>query len=392
MTDNPDPVVVKDLRLERAGETQCLSASVDGTEIWFRTSADLPLARRAEAFLAPALFEAMVRNAPVRVEGAPVSPMLLRGLSSVQTIFRSWNRDLHVVEIEADESEPEIGTGSAICCFSGGVDSSYTLACHEQDVSHLLLVEGFDTYNLPADWEENKKARSRFARIAGKKLIAVDSNIRDFVETRKVYWGLVIGSVLAGLGVSLAPRMFLMPSSWTYQNLHPYGSHPLIDPLWSTESTCVVHHGADTRRSQKVERIAESRELLDQLQVCWRSCSSNCGTCPKCVRTSLVLHLIGKRSANLPPYSSQRLLGALKPDGEGTLPYVEDLILACRRHGASDIQRQLQKMRRRYLLREAVVGFGKALTGAWGRSLHRRLRPRQWHAMRATLRSAASPF
>lgn len=392
MTGDPIPVVVNDLRLEKYDGFQRLSASVDGSEIWFRMPADVPLAPRAEAFLAPAMFEAMVRNAPVRLEGAPVSPKLLRGLPTIQSIFRSWNPDLHLVDIEGDPGEPETAMESAVCCFSGGVDSSYTLACHGDGISHLLVVEGFDTYHLPTDWEENKKARTRFARAAGKTLIAVDSNVREFVEARKISWVLVIGSVLAGLGVSIAPRLFFIPSSWTYQDLHAYGSHPLVDPLWSTEATRVVHHGADTGRSGKIERIAEYEELLDQLQVCWKSCSQNCGDCPKCVRTSLVLHLIGRQSRNLPPYTSVRQLKALRPTSEGALPFVEDLILACERHGERDIQRQLLKMRRRFLLQEASKTFAKALTGRWGQRLYRNLNPREWHTMRATLRSARLPF
>ena len=394
MTDKqPIPVVVRDLHLERDREVQRLSASVDDTEIWFQMPAQIPLAARGEAFLAPALFEAMVRNAPVQIEsGISLSPKWLQRLSTIQSIFRSWNPDLHLVDIVAEPGEPEKGLEDALCCFSGGVDSSYTLACHGHEISHLLLIQGFDTWQSAEDWEENKKARARFARDTGKTILAVDSNVREFFEARRIYWGLVIGSVLAGLGATFAPRLFFIPSSWTYQDLHAYGTHPLVDPLWSTEVTRVVHHGADTGRSEKIERIAEHEELLNQLQVCWKSCSRNCGVCPKCVRTSLALHLIGKESRNLPRYSSSRQLNVLKPDGEGTLPFVEDLILACKRHGARDIQRKLLGMRKRFLLWDAAKSFGKALTGGWGQHVYRSLKPREWHTMRATLRSPRSLF
>ena len=77
----------------------------------------------------------------------------------------------------------------------------------------------------------------------------------------------------------------------------------------------------------------------------------------------------------------------LKPGGEGTMPFVEDLILACEQHGAQDIRRRLVQMRRRALLREAVVDFARALTGEWGRRLHRKLSREEWLGFRATLRS-----
>lgn len=388
------PVVVKDFRLEKNGDVQRLSASVDGSSVWFQMSSDIPLAPRVEAFLGPAMFEAMVRNAPVIVEaGLPVSAKLLQGLSTIQSIFKCWNPDLHLVDIEAETAAPETRIDSAICCFSGGVDSSYTLATHDAEISHLLVVQGFDTWRSSIDWEDNVRARAEFASIANKKLIAVDSNVREFVEEREIYWGLVIGSILAGLGATLAPRLFLIPSSWTYQDLHAYGSHPLVDPLWSTEATCIVHHGADKRRSEKVERIAESQALLDQMQVCWKSCSRNCGECPKCVRTSLVLYLINKHSRNLPPYTSPHQLKALTPSGEGSLPFMEDLILACEQHGAQDIQRRLSLMRRRFLFKEAVRNIIKALTGHWGQRIYNKLGAAQeWRSLRATLRSRRSLY
>ncbi len=130
---------------------------------------------------------------------------------------------MHLIDIKAETAAPETKIDSAICCFSGGVDSSYTLATHDDEISHLLVIQGFDTWRTPIDWEENVKARAEFARIANKKLIAVDSNVREFVEERKIYWGMVIGSVLTGMGATLAPRLFLVPSSWTDQDLHAMG-------------------------------------------------------------------------------------------------------------------------------------------------------------------------
>ncbi len=393
MSSDATAVEIHTLRLEKHGENQRLSASVDGTDVWFQMSSKVPLPPRVEAFLVPAMFEAMVRGAPVTIsDELPVSPRLLQALPTIQSIFRCWNPDLHLVDIEARAAAPETQLESAICCFSGGVDSSYTLACHDDEISHLLVVQGFDTWRSATDWEENVRARSIFAKAAGKKLIAVDSNVREFIEARDIYWGLVIGSVLGGLGATLAPRQFLVPSSWTYQDLHAYGSHPLVDPLWSTEATEVIHHGADKWRTQKIERIAASQLLLDQLQVCWKSCSHNCGGCPKCVRTSLVLYLMGKSAKSLPPYTSDKQLKVLKPYGEGSLPFVEDLILACGRYGEKDIEQKLLRMRKSYLLKDTAMEFAKLLSGRWGQTLYRKLFPKEWHQKRATLRPHKSPF
>ena len=386
-------MVVKQLHLSKSGDRQRLSALVDDTEIWFELSSEIPLVPRVEAFLAPAMFEAMVRNAPVIVEDEiGVSARLLEALPTVQSIFRCWNPDLHNITIEANHSTPATLINGAVVCFSGGVDSSYTYICNHDAVSHLLVIQGFDEQESPSSWADNVAARARFADQQGKTLIAVSSNIREVVEQRDIYWGLVIGGILCGLGVTLAPRTFLVPSSWTYQDLHAYGSHPLIDPLWSTEATQVIHHGADARRSEKIERISQSQPLLDQLQVCWKSCSTNCGNCPKCVRTSVVLHLLEKQSQNLPAFASMHQLRMLKPDGEGSLPFVEDIILACESHGASAIQMRLRKLRRQFLLEDSAKNFAKVLFGRWAQQLYRKVKPREWHTTRATLRSRRSIF
>jgi hypothetical protein len=386
MSDGSKPVEIKNLQLENLGENQRLSASVDGDTVWFEMSADIPLAARAEAFLAPAMFEAMVRGVPLIVEkGTPISPRLLEQLKTIQSIFTCWNSDLHKVAIEADVAPHPGGIDGGICCFSGGVDSSHTLACHEDEISHLLVVQGFDTWGDKSDWEENVKARMESAKVVGKKLIAVHSNVREFIEARKIYWGLVLGSILGSLGATLAPSVFFIPSSWTYQNLHPFGSHPLVDPQWSTESTRVVHHGADVRRCQKVELLSKHPELLDQLQVCWISCSHNCGECAKCIRTSLTLGLIGVQSANMPPYREISQLKGLRPYNADSLPYIEDLMLACEDYDAPEIWSKLDRMRRGFILKDSAMNFAKALTGTTGQRIYRKLRPQDWHGQRANL-------
>lgn len=393
MDNSLKPVEIKNLQLDKHGNSQRLSASVDGDTVWFEMSADIPLALRAEAFLAPAMFEAMVRGVPLVVEkGMPISPRLLEQLITIQSIFTCWNPDLHKVAIEADVAVHTDGFDGGICCFSGGVDSSYTLASHQDEISHLLVVEGFDTWGDKSDWEENVKARTESAKVAGKTLIAVHSNVREFIEARQINWLLVLGSILGSLGAALAPSVFYIPSSWTYQNLHPFGSHPLVDPQWSTESTQVVHHGADVRRCQKVELLTQHRNLLDQLQVCWISCSHNCGECAKCVRTALTLHLLGVESASIPAFNNINQLGGLRPYHTDSLPYIEDLMLACEEYDAPEIWRKLYQMRRGFILKDSAMNFAKALTGRTGQRIYRKLRPRDWHVQRANIRPIRSTF
>ena len=50
-----------------------------------------------------------------------------------------------------------------------------------------------------------------------------------------------------------------------YTQLFPWTFHPLLDPMWSNESTQIVHDGAEASRMDKILRIAScpiSRKLF----------------------------------------------------------------------------------------------------------------------------------
>ena len=220
-------VVIEDVDLVRHPDYQELSALVDGDRIWYRFPLDIDLEPRAEAFIAPAMFEGMVSGNPVVVkDNTPVSPVLLNQLEKIQSIFKCWNPDLNIIKLVADRKEANSQLKGSVCCFSSGVDSMYSYASHADEITHLLLVQGFDNWKSESDWKESVKARSKFSESCGKKLIAIDTNVRDFVEKRKTYWGLEIGSILAGIGVAIAPeKFFIHPVGLTRTSMHMVHIH-----------------------------------------------------------------------------------------------------------------------------------------------------------------------
>ena len=102
--------------------------------------------------------------------------------------------------------------------------------------------------------------------------------------------------MLAGLGLALG-RWFAnvhLASSYDVNHLFPWGSHPDLDPLWSTERTATHLDGARVTRTNKVSSIASSDFALSRLKVCWREdIDTNCGRCEKCVRTQCALAIAG---------------------------------------------------------------------------------------------------
>lgn len=124
----------------------------------------------------------------------------------------------------------------------------------------------------------------------------METNLREFSD-RYVNWYLYHGAALAAVGLLLSSRFrkMFIAASRTYADLIPIGSHPLLDPLWSTETLEFVHDGCEATRIEKAAAIASDNIALKHLRVCWenRSGAYNCGQCEKCLRTMACLRTIG---------------------------------------------------------------------------------------------------
>jgi hypothetical protein len=287
------------VRLE-TGRTVTVSAPIaigsKRHEIWYRVSKE-SVAPTAETFLAAALLPAMKIGAGLHVAD-PISPRLLRALPKIQDILTTWDRTFQRVSIEAQPAgaqaePPACGVG---CFFSGGVDSWYSVLKHREEISKLILVHGFD---IPL---ENTILRERVSRaIRGTAaelripLIEVETNLHEF-SRQHLSWEFYHGAALASIALLLSPQFatVYVAASDTYALLVPWGSHPLLDPLWSTEGTEIVHDGCEATREEKLVSIAQSELALRSLRVCWenRDREYNCGRCEKCLRTMAGLRIV----------------------------------------------------------------------------------------------------
>jgi hypothetical protein len=133
----------------------------------------------------------------------------------------------------------------------------------------------------------------------------IGSNLREMSDPIITHWKYHLADS-AAVALTLSPllRQVLMSSGYAFTDLFAYGQHPLIDPMWSTETMRFVHFGGEVGRHGKLRsRVAQSDFALDNLIVCREERSEiNCGRCGKCRRTMLMLAALGKleRCSTLP--------------------------------------------------------------------------------------------
>ncbi len=78
----------------------------------------------------------------------------------------------------------------------------------------------------------------------------------------------------------------------------------MLDPLWSTELTEIIHDGCEATRIDKLAYISEHDLAMQWLRVCNQATNGayNCGRCGKCLRARVGLRTVGalERCKTLP--------------------------------------------------------------------------------------------
>jgi hypothetical protein len=313
----------------------------DPRPVTFRT----PVSSEDGDLLLPlTLLPAMAGGDRLRV-AEPLSPRLLEAVPAITDVLTTfdryaWGRGLRPVAVEAAARIPEpLGPGRGVACFfSGGVDSTFTVRRHHKDLTALVFVHGFDVPLHDAPLRHAVSSSMRTAADAlGLPLVEVEADLHRFAH-ELLPWSVYHGSAMATVAHLLAPLAdtFLFPASDTYATLSAYGSHPLLDPLWSSEGVSIVHDGCAASRMDKVRSFGEDDggpDPLSWLRVCWRNPGGayNCGRCHKCVSTMVALRVAGllERATTFPSSLDLARVAALdlSAPGSGLLwsRYLRDL-------------------------------------------------------------------
>jgi len=275
-----------------------IGTGANSRSIFFRTQ-DAVLTPCPEAWFCLAFLPSMKQGVDLCIDGS-LSPKLLSATDRLSDIYCSWYPDFHranLPDARTCDSPQVLGKGVGTF-FTGGMDSFYTLLKHRDEITHVIFVHGVDVGLRDTRLRRQvSDMLERVGREFGVGVIEIESNIRGFLEFHQINWEVGHGAAFACIGHLLAPnfRRIYIPSSFTYAELFPWGSHPMIDPLWSSEGLEFIHDGNEASRAQKATLLAQSDVALQSLRVCFHNLNSvyNCGHCEKCMRTMINLHAAG---------------------------------------------------------------------------------------------------
>jgi hypothetical protein len=295
-----------------------ISAGRNQYPLYFQTQ-DACLEPNLEAFLALALLAGMKLGAGIAIPEGDLSKRFLAGVERIQGVFRGWKPNYSHVDLVNVPARPMTRdqSGEKGVFFSAGLDSYYSFLTHLDEISSFVYLDGFD---IPLS-EESMRTRAiancrEIGRYFKKRAIIVETNARDFVE-KHVSWSYSHGSVMGVVGLLLMPQFerFYVAGAGNPADREPFGSHPDLDPNWSTEILEFIHE-AEVDKIDKCRLISNYDFALKTIHVCLRypDTGLNCGQCEKCLRTQVYLESVGagERTTAFPGTLDLKSLGNLK--------------------------------------------------------------------------------
>lgn len=301
-------MTIKNIQVESTNKTVTLSADVQfksgsSNRIYFSVDKKYGefITKDASPFLATVLFSCMKINENIAIEGS-VSQKLLQSTEKMMNLMENWNMGMKKVNIKVKQTGKDtINKKNFALFFSGGVDSSYTYLKNKKEgknkITHLITVHGFDIkLENESLFIETIQPIKNFAKKEKIKVIVIKTNMRQITD-RLVEWEEQCGSAMAAISLALRKgfKDVYFSAGVEQSAMRPLGTHPQLDPLWSTESLRVIHDGIERNRLEKVRYLSGFINMLVNLRVCWRNKkgSYNCCECEKCLRTMIMLEAVG---------------------------------------------------------------------------------------------------
>ncbi|MFD4368172.1 hypothetical protein [Rhodococcus sp. NPDC058521] len=294
----------------RAADAHTIEAvfSVDGKDFTVRTTATASLDTSGTPWLPPGVVVAGTTGKRLELD-RPVDPVALSGGAKAGELLRSWYPQMSQADVHAEESAAEVPDDRGVgCFFSGGLDAFYTALKNREEITHLILVHGFDIDpRRQRPYDRISSNAKKVAAELGVELIEVRTNLQFLHVKYGHNWASAAhGAALAHVGLLLSQhlRKVIIASSFEEGRRDPHGSHPDLDPLWSSGGVELVQDGLESNRVAKAAAVKDNDLVARYLRVCNLNTDDeyNCGKCEKCIRTMVNLYVVGglERSESLP--------------------------------------------------------------------------------------------
>ena len=274
------------------------------------------------AFLLAAIMPAMRHGERRILFDGVVCPRLRNGLQTAMQQLRAWygERGHEPVQIEASQGTQALvprAPRRTASFMSGGVDALATLRCnrmdfpldHPESIQDCLIVHGIDLGGY-ADQQQRRNSfdlavrhLSDVAESEQVTLIPVYSTLRHLDDGDDLFAIESHGAVLSAIAHAFSPRITtaLIASTDHVADLAPWGSHPLLDPNYSSCELEIRHDLLRLTRLEKVGLLADWDVALKALRSCYHPFrpddALNCGQCEKCLRTMTELLVYNKLRA-----------------------------------------------------------------------------------------------
>jgi len=313
-------VRVFDLRRGRSGDGVRLTAAVawedsarSARDVWIEVAPELEsaLAGELDGFAVAAAAVAQHHGEKRLLVEGTLCPRLAEGLAAATRLLASWFPPAAPAPvIESRGTAPRFPAPERSAVFlSGGLDSLFAVAQnrdrfprdHPASFRDAVVVEGYIFGEAAGSaraidyWERTRRAAASSAKAADLDALFVRTNLRMLDDEVGFFAAKFHSSLLASVAHLLSRRISSasVAADLDASRLRAWGSHPVLDPLYSGSALAVLHSGIETSRVEKAARIAAWPEALRSLMVCTEGPLStgalNCGRCEKCVRTLAAL-------------------------------------------------------------------------------------------------------
>ena len=295
--------------------------------LWFAVPTEFEfMITTDDQFLLPFLLHLhMVWKEQIRWKDAEFDAAFYRNCLAACAQFRAWYKSLNPLGFSTPVTciprKANQRPRSVASLYSGGIDFLFTLTRHNSAVGdagtravdrpisfavHVFYLQSADQYVELAGSESGLRDA---CEQLGATFVPIYTNSMFFSDQLRAWWGRLVQSAsmatafhFLGGGIDTG----LIGSSHSYGHLIPWGSSPVIDPLYSSSDLAIVHDGSTFTRVEKTGAIAQSEAALSVINVCDNLVPGhgyrNCSRCQKCLRTMITLDLFDSTGDRCPAF------------------------------------------------------------------------------------------